>query len=172
MLGLTILEVMMSDIKKVMLDTSFLIRLYKKDDNLHQNCREYFEYFLNKKIQMIVSSIATAEYCVKSPIKDIQLDKFRILAFNFQHSEIAGMYHSVSSTVKCDCSRNVIKNDTKMLAQAAYENIDGFVTSDKKLLTVFNKLTESEECKFAIKHIDVNVNPYEFFSGHPVLPFR
>jgi len=37
----------------ILIDTSFCIRLVKKDDPLHQNAIDYFEYFLDKKIEFI-----------------------------------------------------------------------------------------------------------------------
>ncbi len=41
----------------ILLDTSFCIRLLKKDDILHKNAGDYFEYFLEKKVEMYLSSI-------------------------------------------------------------------------------------------------------------------
>jgi len=50
------------DIKSIMLDTSFCIRLMDKNDELHQNALDYFKYFLVEKISVHISTIAIAEY--------------------------------------------------------------------------------------------------------------
>ena len=45
----------------ILLDTSFCIRLLKKDDSLHKNAYEYFQYFIENKIEMYLSSIVVSE---------------------------------------------------------------------------------------------------------------
>lgn len=39
----------------ILLDTSFCIRLLKSNDDLHQNAKDYFKYFLEKKIEIYLS---------------------------------------------------------------------------------------------------------------------
>ena len=36
----------------VLLDTSFFIRLLKENDPLHQNARQYYQYFIESTIPM------------------------------------------------------------------------------------------------------------------------
>jgi len=52
----------MNDIKNILLDNSFLIRLYKQDDEFHKNVFEYFNYFLNKQIKMYLSTVVVIDY--------------------------------------------------------------------------------------------------------------
>jgi predicted nucleic acid-binding protein len=40
--------------RSVLLDTSFCIRLLKKDDPLQQNAIEYFQYFLEQKMELCI----------------------------------------------------------------------------------------------------------------------
>jgi predicted nucleic acid-binding protein len=50
-----------SDIKSVLVDTTFLSALHKKDDTWHKNAKEYYKYFLNEKISLNISVISLAE---------------------------------------------------------------------------------------------------------------
>ena len=42
----------MNEIKSILVDNSFCIRLLKKDDEYHNNAVEYFEYFLENNIDL------------------------------------------------------------------------------------------------------------------------
>lgn len=57
----------------VLLDTSFFIRLLNDEDSLHQNALNYFKYFLEKEIDLKISTISIAEYCVKGNLSDLPL---------------------------------------------------------------------------------------------------
>ena len=57
-------------IKSVLLDNSFVTRLLKSDDEFHQNTVRYFEYFLNSKIEMYLSTIVISEYAVADNPED------------------------------------------------------------------------------------------------------
>lgn len=53
------------EIRRVaMLDTSFLIRLLREDDPLHDSARAYYQFFLENDYVLFVSTVAVAEYCV------------------------------------------------------------------------------------------------------------
>lgn len=79
----------------VLLDTSFLIRLLKADDPLHANAKAYFRYFIENDVEMYISTISIAEYCVKGSFDDLPFQVCRIMPFNIQHAPIAGKYASV-----------------------------------------------------------------------------
>jgi len=61
----------MNEIKSILLDTSFLIRLSKQDDQFHLIVKEYFYYFLEKRIQLFLSTIAMSEYAVANDPNNI-----------------------------------------------------------------------------------------------------
>jgi len=42
----------------IMLDTSFCMRLLKKDDEFHQHAFDYFEYFLQNKIELFYQPLS------------------------------------------------------------------------------------------------------------------
>lgn len=76
--------------KQVLLDTSFLIRLFKKDDDLHENAVDYFRYFLENDYILKISTIAIAEYCVKGEFMDLPFRNLQILPFNYDHAIQSG----------------------------------------------------------------------------------
>lgn len=51
--------------KAALLDTSFFLRLLDESDPLCKNAEGYYRYFLEKEIPMIISTVATGEFCVK-----------------------------------------------------------------------------------------------------------
>ena len=70
----------MNKIKSVLLDNSFVTRLLKTDDEFHKNTVDYFEYFLNNKIVMYLSTIVISEYAVAdNPDNLLELNTFQIL---------------------------------------------------------------------------------------------
>ena len=50
--------------ESVLLDTSFFLRFLNYNDPLFKNADNYFRYFIQHDITMIVSTISIAEYCV------------------------------------------------------------------------------------------------------------
>jgi len=72
------------DIKSIMLDTSFCIRLMDKNDELHQNALDYFKYFLVEKISVHISTIAIAEYSVVDDPGNLPLNNLQIESFDFR----------------------------------------------------------------------------------------
>jgi predicted nucleic acid-binding protein len=67
----------------ILLDTSFCIRLLKRDDAFHKNTVDYFQYFLGNKIEMFLSTIVIAEYSVKDEISNLPLRTMKIIPFDF-----------------------------------------------------------------------------------------
>jgi len=141
----------------IMLDTSFCIRLLKKDDALHQNAVEYFEYFLQEKVELFLSSIVIAEYSVKDDPHNLPLKTMRIVPFDFFDAKRAGEFHNIllenkSALKKID--RLVIKDDCKILAQIANRNIDAYITKDR---SSFSKIIApiQKQTSLNIKLIDL-----------------
>jgi len=79
----------------VLLDTSFCIRLLKKDESLHQNAIDYFQYFLEQKIELYISTITVAEYSVKDNPDNLPLKMMKIIPFDFFDGRTAGEFHSI-----------------------------------------------------------------------------
>jgi predicted nucleic acid-binding protein len=133
----------MKQIKSVLLDSSFCIRLLKADDDLHQNTVDYFEYFLENGIDMYLSTIVVSEYAVgDNPDNLLSLNSFRLLEFDYADAKIAGQFlASLRELGKLGDfgDRKVVINDLKLFAQIHNRDIDGFVTKDRKSL---NKMVQ------------------------------
>lgn len=72
--------------KAVLLDTSFFLRFLNDADPLFTNADNYFRYFLQQNIVMIISTISIAEYCV-GDVHELPLKNLQILPFNLDHSK-------------------------------------------------------------------------------------
>ena len=136
-------------IKSVLLDNSFCIRLLKKEDELHQNCVDYYEYFLNKKIEMYLSTIVVSEYASgDDPNNLIAKKSFRLLDFDYMDAKYSGDFYAhlkkdKNKTSEYGESRNVVINDIKLFGQIYHRKIDAYITKDEKSIkTTIPKLKE------------------------------
>lgn len=156
---------------KVLLDTSFFIRLLNPSDNLHQNAKEYFKHFLQKEIEMYCSTISVAEYCVRGHVDELPLREVRILPFNFFHAIDAGKFAEIAYAQKESKQlphRAIILNDIKLFAQAHYEkDISHFITSDGECSKIYNSITGKTALSFEVINI---ANPLASILGE--LPFE
>ena len=78
--------------RAVLLDTSFFLRFLNDTDPLFKNADEYFRYFLQQEISMIISTISIAEYCVGGDINELPLRNLQILPFNIEHAKRTGQF--------------------------------------------------------------------------------
>lgn len=120
---------------KALLDTSFLIRLLRQDDPLHNNAKEYMRYLLEEKeATLYVSTIAIAEYCVRGSISDLPLKHLRQQSYTTEHSiETSKIFNALNQhRENFDGNRDAIKDDFKMFAQANVEGFDYFLSSDTR----------------------------------------
>lgn len=156
----------------VLLDTSFFLRFLNDEDPLFKNADDYFRYFLQKDIVMIISTISVAEYCVGGDLCELPLKNLQILPFNLNHSKRTGEFARIAYEKRKKGelnvnSRNIIPNDTKLFAQADCEKAIGlYLSSDTESLKVFNMIKQETELKF--QFVDLNVPHNETFG---ILPF-
>lgn len=150
----------------ILLDTSFCIRLLKSNDDLHQNAKDYFKYFLEKKIEMYISSIVIAEYSVKDDPANLPLEFVKIIPFDFFDGKTAGELHSIllddRNLVK-EIGRDVVKDDCKLIAQLYNRNIQGYITKDRKSFTKFFAPIQASK-NFQTKLLDLDI-PLRDFRG-------
>jgi len=150
----------------ILLDTSFCIRLIKGDDPLHQNAVDYFRYFLEKKVEIFLSSIAIAEYSVKDDIRNLPLKTMKIIPFDFFDGVTAGEFYSILLDKRQNLDsieRNVIKDDCKLIAQLHNRKIDAYITKDRKSFTqIINPICK--EKNFSIETIDLAI-PLRDYTG-------
>ncbi len=150
----------------ILLDTSFCIRLLKSNDDLHQNAKDYFKYFMEKKIEIFLSSIVVAEYSVKDDPANLPLDFVKIIPFDFFDGKTAGEFHSILLHNKeqiANIERNVIKDDCKLMAQLFNRNIHGYITKDHKSFSQIIAPIQASK-NFTIELIDL-VIPLKDFKG-------
>lgn len=148
----------------ILLDTSFCIRLLKSNDDLHQNAKDYFKYFLEKQIEIYLSSIVIAEYSVKDDPANLPLEFVKIIPFDFFDGKTAGEFHSIllkdKDLIK-DIGRDVVKDDCKLIAQLSNRNIQGYITKDRKSFTKFFAPIQASK-RFAIEMLDLEIPLKDF----------
>lgn len=135
----------MNNLKSILVDNSFVIRLLKKDDPFHQNVLDYYKYFLERGVVMYLSTIVISEYAVADdPINLLSLNSFRILEFDYLDAKISGEFYSVlkdDTNLRESMERKVIINDVKLFAQIQNRKIDAFISKDLKAISkMYNPL--------------------------------
>ena len=149
----------------VLLDTSFFLRFLNDDDPLFKNADGYFKYFIQKKIDMNISTISIAEYCVGGEQDQLPLKNLQILPFNNDHANRTGEFAKLVFQQKGRLNlreRNIIPNDTKLFAQADVENsVEFYLSSDSDSLKIYNLLKQLDKPKF--QFIDLNISFSETF---------
>ena len=153
--------------KIAMLDTSYLIRLLKDDEPLHESAKDYYQYFLQNGFILYVSTVAIAEYCVRGKLDELPFECVRVLPFNLDHAEKAGHYASTLFQARtkgeyAPDNRLIIPNDTKLFAQASSVGALYFVTADTNSSKAMDLLAKNNG--FTVTHVDIR-NPLSSFSG-------
>lgn len=153
----------MNGIKSILLDSSFCIRLLKSDADFHQNAVEYFEYFLENKIDIYLSTIVVSEYAVgDNPDNLLSLNAFKLLEFDYADAKTAGDFFAElkgNEDLRKLEQRKVIINDIKLFAQIHNRQIDGYITKDRKSLNKMIKpLEKSHNLKFEFIDLSVPLN--------------
>lgn len=150
----------------VLLDTSFCIRLLKSNDHLHQNAKEYFKFFLEKKIEIYLSSIVIAEYSVKDDPANLPLEFVKIIPFDYFDGKTAGEFHSILLNDKeliKERGRDIIKDDCKLVSQMFNRNIHGYITKDRKSFNKFFTPIQISK-NFQVELLDLEI-PLKDFRG-------
>jgi predicted nucleic acid-binding protein len=150
----------------ILLDTSFCIRLLKQDDPLHKNAYEYFQYFLENKIEMFLSTIVISEYSVKDDIANLPLQTMKIIPFDFLDGKIAGEFYSILTNNKTNIQgieRLVVKDDCKLIAQIYNRKIEAYITKDRKSFSQFFEPLQKEK-NFSLMFLDLTI-PLKDYKG-------
>lgn len=147
--------------KSVLLDTSFFLRFLNDADPLFKNADGYFRYFLQQKIDMVISTVSIAEYCVGGDVHELPLKNLQILPLNIEHAKRTGELAKIVFQHKGKLNlkeRNIIPNDTKLFAQADTEkSIEFYLSSDVESLKIYELLCKYDKPSFHF--IDLNI-PY------------
>lgn len=148
----------MNGINTVLLDCSFCIRLLKRDDEYHQNCVDYFQYFVENNIEMYLSTIVISEYSVgDNPENLLSLNTFRLLEFDFLDAKFSGEFLSLLKGMGKFGDfgdRKVVINDIKLFAQIHNRKIDAYITKDRKS---FKKMIAPLKQEFDLKFEEIDL---------------
>lgn len=148
--------------KSVLLDTSFFLRFLNDESPLYKNADNYFRYFIQREITMMISTISIAEYCVGGDIHELPLKNLQIVPFNFDHAKRTGEFARIIFQNKGKLKlneRNIIPNDTKLFAQADCEkSVEFYLSSDTESLKIYNLLKEHTNPKFQFINLNTPYN--------------
>jgi len=146
--------------RAVLLDTSFFIRFLNENDPLFMNADGYFQYFLQHRIDMLISTVSIAEYCVRGDVDELPLKNLQILPFNLNHAKRTGEFAKLVFQQKGKLNlseRNLIPNDTKLFAQADIEkSVEFYLSSDSESLKIYNLLKQLDKPMF--QFLDLNAH--------------
>lgn len=118
----------------VLLDTSFLITLVSANRPHHATAVQYYRYLLQHDVPMYFSAIVAAEFGIKQALTELPLRHFRPLDFNIAHGQkAAALWNALGKRDEGD-ARPVVRDDVKLLAQAAHEDIGFLLTEDASTL--------------------------------------
>ena len=117
----------------VLLDTSFLISLVDGNRPNHSIAAQYYRMMLEQQSPMYFSAIVAAEFAIKQPITDLPLKNFRCIPFNITHSTESARLWNLLVRDSGD-NRAVVRDDIKLMAQAAHESIPFILTEDASTL--------------------------------------
>jgi predicted nucleic acid-binding protein len=132
-------------IKRVFLDTSFLIRLLNQEDPDHANARAYFKRFQKDEVSLLLSTIAMAEYGIGDEINHLPFRQTQVIPFNSNNARLTATFARAAYKARRKGAvalekRVVIPNDTKLMAQAQEEKADIFITRDDNCTILHNFL--------------------------------
>ena len=88
-------------------------------------------------VELLISTIAIAEYCMGGTLQELPLKNLQIVPFNLDHSkrtaEFAKIVFQNKGNLKLE-ERNIIPNDTKLFAQADCEkSVEFYLSSIQKV---------------------------------------
>ncbi len=125
-----------------LVDTSFLITLADDSRPHHPEAMRYLRESVALGATLYLSAIVVSEFHAKQPITDLPLRNFRVLPFNIDHAMMAGELATLLRRDAAD-SRDAVKDDVKLLAQAVCTAIPYVLTEDERTLAKFARQLEA-----------------------------
>lgn len=120
--------------------------------------------FLDKKIEIYLSSIVIAEYSVKDDPANLPLEFVKIIPFDFFDGKTAGEFHAILLNHKdqlMNIERNVIKDDCKLMAQIFNRKIQAYITNDRKSFTqIIAPIRKSKSFNINLLDLNTPLNEY------------
>ncbi len=127
----------------VVLDTSFLITLADSSRDNHKTALQYWKHFIEEHIPVFLPTIVVSEFCVKQEIPSSILRCCIVLPFNWDEAIMAADL-DFKQHVNESGERAAVKDDIKIIAQAAVTAAQYIISEDRKtLLRVIGELNQS-----------------------------
>lgn len=153
----------------VVIDTSFLITLADKGRKNHGTARQYWRHFTENGIPIYLPTIVVSEFCVKQEIPPEILRSCVLLPFNW-HDAIRTAGLELLKERQEDESRVALKDDLKILAQAAERDAAYVITDDARSFYRFGKRMEEGGAAFKTIKLDDGFDVAFFNGGQRELP--
>lgn len=115
----------------VVLDTSFLITLAGAGREHHQTARRYWRHFAENGIPLYLPTIVVSEFCIRQEIPPEILRACVVLPFNWDDAVKAAAL-DFSKTDRGGESRDALKDDVKIIAQAMVKDAAFVITDDTR----------------------------------------
>lgn len=124
--------------KKVVLDTSFLITLTDRARTNHATACKYWEHFLGEGMHMFIPTIVVSEYTVKGPIPEYVFNQCILAPFNHADATFAGEIGSLLMQQRPPATPRVcLKDDLKIIAQAMVMSAEWVISDDPGTFHVY-----------------------------------
>ena len=122
----------------VLLDTSFLLTLADKNRANHDTARRYWQHFLETQMPIFLPTIVVSEFCMKQEIPPDMLRCCVILPFNWDDAQRAAKLDWKRDR-PAGVERQAVKDDIKIIAQAAVAEVEFVITDDKDTFYAYCK---------------------------------
>jgi len=120
----------------ILVDTSALIALVNTEDVCHTTVKAYIEQAVLDKLQIHLSSLTVAEFCVRQNFSTIDTATFIISSFETPEAILAGKFDSFLNKDTGD-SRQAMKIDIMLIAHAQKLRVAGLLTLDAKSMAKY-----------------------------------
>lgn len=132
----------------VLIDTSFLITLADKRRPHHDAARRYWRHFLENQIPVFLSTVVVSEFYIKQEIPPEILRCCVVLPFNWDDALRAAKF-DWTRTKPPGIERAALKDDVKIIAQAAGADVEFIITDDTESFYRYCKsLKETGDVRF------------------------
>lgn len=117
----------------VVLDTSYLITLANPARENHDSARRYWRHFMDSQTPVFLPTIVVSEFYVRQEIPRDILRCCVVLPFNWDDARKAAELGFDQRKSKAE-SRDVLKDDVKIIAQAAVCGAGYLITDDVRTM--------------------------------------
>jgi predicted nucleic acid-binding protein len=115
----------------VLLDTSFLITLAGSARAHHEAARCYWRHFTENQLPIYLSTIVVSEFCVRQEIDPQLLRSCIVVPFNWDDAQRVATL-DWRSLRPPGVERDALKDDIKIIAQAARIDAEYVITDDSE----------------------------------------